>query len=84
MIRNLTKLCAWLDRVASCVDLTLELVNKYFADPFCYQANGVEGARRQFEKHWNEYCSDADLDWLVSDAKCESKSPFSLHKGSGP
>lgn len=36
------------------------------------KANGVEGAKRQFEKHWNEYCSDADLDWLVSDAKCNS------------
>lgn len=33
---------------------------------------GIDGAKAKFEKHWNEYCSDADLDWLVHEAKCKS------------
>ncbi|KAL1296917.1 hypothetical protein AAFC00_004528 [Neodothiora populina] len=36
------------------------------------KAEGMDGAKRKFERHWNEYCSDADLDWLVTDAKCNS------------
>lgn len=28
--------------------------------------SGLDAARQEFEKHWNEYVSDDDLDWLVS------------------
>lgn len=31
---------------------------------------GLDATRQQFEKHWNEYVSDADLDWLVNEAHC--------------
>ncbi|KAK4541399.1 hypothetical protein LTR36_008000 [Oleoguttula mirabilis] len=31
---------------------------------------GVDRARERFEKHWREYVSDGDLDWLRDVAKC--------------
>ena len=31
---------------------------------------GIEQARERFEKHWREYVSDGDLDWLAGTAKC--------------
>ena len=31
---------------------------------------GLDGARQKHENHWNNYTSDADLDWLVNDAHC--------------
>ncbi|CAK4032617.1 glycoside hydrolase family 5 [Lecanosticta acicola] len=34
------------------------------------QLEGTEAARNRFEKHWKEYVSDADLDWLKDVAKC--------------
>lgn len=33
---------------------------------------GLEAARAKFENHWNNYCSDADLDWLANEAHCNS------------
>jgi len=33
--------------------------------------SGLDAARQKFEKHWNEYVSDDDLDWLINDAHCE-------------
>lgn len=35
------------------------------------QANGMDATKEKFEKHWREYCSDEDLDWLVNEAKCK-------------
>lgn len=35
------------------------------------KANGIDATKDKFERHWREYCSDEDLDWLVNDAKCE-------------
>lgn len=32
---------------------------------------GIELARQRFEKHWREYVTDPDLDWL-KDAKCNT------------
>lgn len=34
--------------------------------------HGLDATRETFEKHWREYVSDGDLDWLVNDAHCES------------
>jgi len=31
----------------------------------------MDATKQKFERHWREYCSDADLDWLVHDAKSE-------------
>jgi len=31
----------------------------------------MDATKQKFERHWREYCSDADLDWLVHDAKCK-------------
>ena len=31
---------------------------------------GIDAARARFEKHWHEYVSDSDLDWLRDVAKC--------------
>ena len=31
---------------------------------------GIEKTRERFEKHWKEYVSDSDLDWLRDAAKC--------------
>jgi len=31
---------------------------------------GSEKARERFERHWREYVSDGDLDWLSNIAKC--------------
>lgn len=31
---------------------------------------GIEKARERFEKHWQNYCSDANLDWLKSHSGC--------------
>ncbi|KAK5725998.1 Glucan 1,3-beta-glucosidase 3 [Elasticomyces elasticus] len=31
---------------------------------------GVDHARQRFEKHWREYVSDGDLDWLRDHGKC--------------
>lgn len=31
---------------------------------------GLDNARGRFEKHWREYVSDGDLDWLIDVAKC--------------
>lgn len=33
---------------------------------------GLEKTRDRFEKHWKEYLSDSDLDWLRDVAKCNS------------
>lgn len=34
------------------------------------KVEGVEKARQRFEKHWMEYVSDADLDWLRDLGRC--------------
>lgn len=34
------------------------------------EREGMDAARQRFEKHWREYVSDADLDWLRDVAKC--------------
>jgi aryl-phospho-beta-D-glucosidase BglC (GH1 family) len=31
---------------------------------------GIEKTRERFEKHWKEYISDSDLEWLRDTAKC--------------
>lgn len=36
------------------------------------RAEGIEGARQRHEKHWKEYVSDDDLDWLRDVARCNS------------
>nr|POE56219.1 glucan 1,3-beta-glucosidase 3 [Quercus suber] len=33
-------------------------------------AEGMDGARARFERHWREYVSDADLDWLRDVGRC--------------
>ena len=33
---------------------------------------GIQKTTALFEKHWNEYVSDADLDWLRDQGKCTS------------
>jgi aryl-phospho-beta-D-glucosidase BglC (GH1 family) len=35
-------------------------------------AEGIDGARQRHEKHWREYVSDTDLDWLRDVARCNS------------
>lgn len=35
-----------------------------------YKQKGADATRDQFEKHWREYVSDQDLDWLVNEAHC--------------
>lgn len=32
--------------------------------------SGKDSTREKFEKHWETYVSDADLDWLVMSAHC--------------
>jgi len=36
------------------------------------KAEGIDGARERHEKHWREYVSDADLDWLRDTARCNA------------
>lgn len=36
------------------------------------KAEGEDAARQRFERHWREYVSDGDLDWLRDHAKCTS------------
>ncbi|GAM90276.1 hypothetical protein ANO11243_083180 [Dothideomycetidae sp. 11243] len=36
------------------------------------QEHGIEDARKKFEHHWHDYVTDADLDWLSKEAKCNS------------
>nr|POE88352.1 glucan 1,3-beta-glucosidase 3 [Quercus suber] len=33
-------------------------------------AEGMDQARERFERHWREYVSDADLDWLRDTGRC--------------
>ncbi|KAK0647644.1 Glucan 1 [Lasiodiplodia hormozganensis] len=33
---------------------------------------GMDGAREKFERHWANAVTDADLDWLVGKAKCNT------------
>ncbi|KAI9837963.1 MAG: hypothetical protein M1819_006117 [Sarea resinae] len=34
------------------------------------KANGLDGTRAKWEKHWNDAISDSDFDWLVNTAHC--------------
>ena len=34
------------------------------------QQEGIDLTRQRFEKHWREYVSDSDLDWLKDTARC--------------
>ena len=34
------------------------------------KSDGLDTARERFEKHWTQYLSDGDLDWLRDVAKC--------------
>ena len=34
------------------------------------KVESLEKARERFERHWREYVSDADLDWLKDKSKC--------------
>jgi hypothetical protein len=36
------------------------------------KAMGLDAAREKFEKHWETYISDSDMDWLANQAHCTS------------
>lgn len=36
------------------------------------KSEGIDKARERFERHWREYTTDADLDWLRDVAKCNA------------
>jgi hypothetical protein len=42
---------------------------------------GIEAAKQKAEDHWNNAVSDADIQWLRNEAKCELTLPLSLLPG---
>ncbi|KAF2860767.1 glycoside hydrolase family 5 protein [Piedraia hortae CBS 480.64] len=44
--------------------------SEHAAAEYMVEKYGMEHARNRFEKHWREYVSDADLDWLRDVARC--------------